>query len=236
MKTATNRITSNGPTELPKPNRIQEAVELPPLVLDKVNIHVVGISPLIVHNWSEKAIRMMLDKQTGKASKGREKKDPFADFKSSLYPLSDGKGYGIPAPAFKACAVTAANSVELKMTQMRMAFHVSWFLVPIIGEPITKPATEWDKEYAKELKPFHAQGISMRMDVVRLESGVADLRFRAWYPRWSAELEVEYNKQMLSLAQLVNLFRAGGLGCGIGEWRPSSPQCRSGEFGRFEIK
>lgn len=233
-----NRVADNGniTPQLPPPARIQEAVELPVFKLEKVNIQVVGITPLIVHNWSEKAIRMMLGKQTGEAQKTREKKDPFADFESSLYPLPGGKAYGVPAPAFKACAVTAANSVQLKMTSMRQAFHVSWYTVPIKGEPITTPLTEWDEKYADRMKKYHALGISMRMDVVRLETGVADLRFRAWYPKWSAELEVEYNSGMISLAQLINLIRAGGQGCGICEWRPSAPQCRSGEFGRFDVR
>lgn len=243
MKTTTaksaNRLAEAGLIEKHTngTNRIQEAVELPAMKMENVEIHVVGRSPLIVHNWSAKAIRQMLDKQMKTAAKGRDKKDPFDDFKSSLYPVVGTDNFGIPAPSFKACAVSAANAVELKMTQMRQAFHVAHYVVPVFGVPLTdEQLTEWDREYIKDMKPYHAKGISMRMDVVRLESGVADLRFRAWYPKWSAVLEVEYNPTMISLAQLVNLFRAGGLGCGVGEWRPSSPQCRSGEYGRFDIK
>lgn len=218
--------------------RIQEEVQLPEIRMERVEITVVGKSPLIVHNWSSKAVRMMLDKQLKVPSKGREKRDPFEEFVSSLYPVpnTDPQQYGMSAPAFKACAVSAANAVDLKMTQMRQAFHVNTYTVPVIGKPIKEPLTEWDSEYAKQLKPYHDLGWSMRMDVVRLDSGVADLRFRAWCPEWSATLEVEYNPSMISLPQLVNLFRSGGLGCGIGEWRPSSPKCRSGEYGRFDVK
>jgi hypothetical protein len=218
------------------PPTVNKTVDLPEWKLEVCEIHIVGKSPLITHAWSEKAIKMMLDKQMGIASKGREKKDPFADFKGSLYPVvGDVMQFGMPAPAFKACSVTAANSVELKMTQMRQAFHVNFYTVPITGEPITKPLTDWDVRYKKELAPYHKLGISMRMDVVRLETGVADLRFRAWWPKWKAKLEVEYNPRMITLPQLVNLIRAGGEGCGVGEWRPSSPHCRSGEYGRFTI-
>lgn len=215
-------------------------VELPALELRQVTVQIKGISPLIVHNWSEKAIRQMLDKQTKTAVKGREPKNPFEDFRGSLYPLpkqfvTPEAGYGVPAPAFKAAAVTAANDIQLKMTEMRRAFHVTSYTVPIIGVPLQSPVTEWDEKYSKELAPYHRQGISMRMDVVRLESGVADLRFRAWYPEWKASLNVEYNASIISLDQLFNLFRAAGYGCGICEWRPSAPQCRSGEFGRFSV-
>ena len=217
--------------------QISQVVDLPQWKQEICEIHVIGKTPLIVHAWSEKATRMMLRKQMGEASEGREKKDPFADFKGSLYPVPGEKWqFGVPAPAFKACAVTAANSVELQMTKMRQAFHVQAYTVPIEADPIKAPITEWDVKYKKELKPYHEVGISMRMDIVRLETGVADLRFRAWWPKWKAKLEVEYNPRMISLAQLLNLFRAGGFGCGICEWRPSAPQCRSGEYGRFEIE
>jgi hypothetical protein len=217
---------------------VQQVVDLPEIKFAEVQIQVIGKTPLIVHCWSQKAVGMMLGKQLGEASKGRAKKDPFEDFKGSLYPVMvNGKQrYGVPSPAFKACAVTASNDVELKMTTMRRAFHVSSYTVPIDAPPIKEPITEWDKKYLKELKPYHALGISMRMDVVRLQTGVADLRFRGWFPEWSATLLVEYNPSMITLAQLLNLFRAGGWGGGICEWRPSAPECRSGEYGRFTLK
>src|SRR5688572_21006546 len=104
---------------------LQQAVELPEFKEETARFVVVGISPLIVHNWSKKAIAMMLGKQLGEAKAGRKAKDPFDDFRGSLYPVEGKSGlYGVPAPAFKACAVSAANAVEEKMTQMRQAFHV----------------------------------------------------------------------------------------------------------------
>lgn len=226
--------------------RIHEVVDVPDLKFETVHIPIVGKTPLIVHNWSEKAIRMMLDKQLGKASKGREKKNPFEDFKGSLYPVMvDGKQrYGLPAPAFKACAVSGANAVELKMTQMKQAFHVNTYTIPINAPPLVRTPenvankiwTEYDDEFVTELKSYHALGIGMRRDIVRLQTGVADIRFRGWFPTWEAELEVEYNPALISLAQLMNLFRSGGYGVGVGEWRPGAPECRSGEYGRFDVK
>jgi len=57
------------------------------LDLVTIELHLEGTSPLITHAWSEKAKKMMLDKQMGKASKGKEKKDPIADYESSFYRL-----------------------------------------------------------------------------------------------------------------------------------------------------
>lgn len=218
---------------------VQKLVDLPELKFSEVEVQIIGKTPLIVHAWSQKAVKMMLGKQLGEASKGREKKDPFQDFVGSLYPVEvEGQTkYGVPAPSFKACAVSAANAVELKMTQMKQAFHVASYTVPIIAPPLKQEFfTEWDEKYKKELGSYHKLGIGMRMDVVRLQTGVADLRFRGWFPVWEAKLLIEFNPALISLAQLLNLFRAGGWGVGIGEWRPGAPECRSGEHGRFTLK
>jgi hypothetical protein len=75
----------------------------------------------------------------------------------------------------------------------------------------------------------------MREDTVRLETGVADLRYRAGFPEWAANLEITYNADIISKEQLYNLVDAAGYG-GIGEWRPSAPKCSSGSFGCFHIK
>ena len=79
-------------------------------------------------------------------------------------------------------------------------------------------------------------GISMRRDIVRLENGVADIRFRAFYPKWKAKVHVQYNKRAISQEQLLALIDAAGFGVGIGEWRPGAPKSESGQFGCFCVK
>lgn len=212
------------------------SILIPKIEYQTLSIVVRGKSPLIVHAWSAKAIRMMLNKQLGVASPGREKKDPLADFKGSLYYLPNDAGLGVPAPMFKACIVSGANDIELKMTEVKRSVHVQSYTVPLICPELDRAAyTEWDQKYDKELEWHHKLGCSMRQDLVKLESGVADIRFRGQFPVWKCELQVEYNTKVLTAEQVVNLFQSGGLGCGIGEWRPSAPVCRSGEFGRFEV-
>lgn len=201
-----------------------------------MEVTVKGKSPLIVHAWSAKAIRMMLGKQTGEPSAGRDKKDPLADFIGSLYHLPNDAGLGVPSPAFKACIVSGANDVELKMTEVKRCVHVVDYYTKIIAPQLAKENyTEWDTKHEKELEKYHGWGCSMRQDLVRLESGVADIRFRGCFPIWGAKIQIEFNSRSLTADQVVNLFQSGGLGCGIGEWRPSSPECRSGEYGRFEV-
>jgi hypothetical protein len=44
-------------------------------------------------------------------------------------------------------------------------------------------------------------------------------------------LDVRFNRNVLSAAQIVNLFNTAGFGGGIGEWRPE----KDGQFGMFHV-
>jgi hypothetical protein len=186
-----------------------EAVQLPAPALRTVEIRLVGTSALIVHRWSDKAKRQMLDKQTKRASAGKAAKDPDQDYQDSLYVLPDeqGGGYGFPTVAFKAAAVRAGTYSELKMTFLRGAFHVQGEMAKIEGEP----------------RP--------REDMVRIGMGVADIRYRAEFPQWSTTLTVKYNARAISLEMLLNLFQIAGFSVGVGEWRPE----KDGSYGMFEV-
>ena len=48
-----------------------QQIQLPPLNIQAVQFTLVGDSPLIVHAWSEKAKRQMLDKQMKRATKAK---------------------------------------------------------------------------------------------------------------------------------------------------------------------
>lgn len=195
----------------------EETVEIQRMRLERVIVPIEGETELIVHNWSEKSKRMMLDKQMGKVVK-RENKDPEEDYESSMYKFSDG-GIGFPAGAFKAACVGACRHFKnLPMTKVKVAMRVEG-----------KPGSDGVPLVKISGKP------RMREDTVRLETGVADLRYRAGFPEWTANLEITYNADIISLEQLYNLVDAAGYG-GVGEWRPSAPKNASGSFGCFHVK
>ena len=183
-----------------------QVITLNPPRVETVQIEVVGTASLICHRWSEKAKKQMLDKQTKAARTAKTAKDPKKDFEESLYAHPDG-GYGFPSVAFKAAAVRAGTYSDMKMTFLRGAFHVSGELVKISGEP------------------------SMREDMVRLPSRVADIRHRGEFKEWSATVPLQVNTSALSVEQLANLFVIAGFAVGVGEWRPE----RNGQYGRFEV-
>lgn len=196
------------------------SIELPPLALETIDIPLIGVSPLICHAWSEKAMRAMADKQQKKATKGREAKDPFREFADSLYWVSekpekiDGDAieaatFGFPAVAFKSAAVDACTSTgSITKVAARQAFHLLGETVSLIGPPP-----------------------SMREDVARVGMGTADLRYRGEFDPWGCVIRVQINAAVISAEQVVNLFNLAGFAVGIGDWRPQ----RDGPFGRFKV-
>lgn len=184
-----------------------QEVKLAGLAVQRIRLRLVGTSPLIVHKWSEKAKKQMLDKQMGRASQGKAKKDPDQDYREALYIREDGS-YGFPAVAFKAAAVRAGTYCDMKMIFLRGAFHVEGDLVHIEGEP------------------------EKREDMVRVGMGTADIRYRPEFKKWATELNIVYNNRALTDEQIVNLFEIAGFAVGVGEWRPE----KDGQFGRFEVE
>lgn len=182
------------------------AIELPSLNIQQVAFTLVGDSPLIVHAWSEKAKRQMLDKQMKKATKAKEAKDPEADYEACFY-RTPGGAYGFPAIGVKAAMISACRFADMKMTAARGAFHIDCEMLEVIGDP----------------RP--------REDMVRVGMGTADIRYRPEFPEWRIPVTLKINASVISAEQVANLLNIAGFGVGIGEWRPE----RNGQYGRFHV-
>ena len=180
----------------------------------RLQIRVIGETPLIMHRWSEKVIKEMLDKQRGiKKMAKKEAKDPQQDYEDSMYRMPDDSGYAFPAVAFKAAMVSACREIDdLTMTQARQLFHVKGIETPefvrINGTP------------------------RMRQDTVRVANGAADIRFRGEFVEWYADLEIDYNAAMLTASDVANLLSYAGASVGIGERRPER---EGNSFGLFRV-
>lgn len=210
-------------------------VELKPLRIKVIKLHIVGDSPLIVHAWSYKAQMMMLDKQMKKAAETDTKaaKDPVQCFKDTLSVMPGNTGFGFPAIAIKQALVAVANHMDLKKVDCRYAFHVVGDLVPITAPPLVEPFSEWDHKYWKEIEFEAKHGASMRMDMVRIGMGIADIRFRAQFLEWEINnIPIRYNASIISPEQITNLAELAGFSNGLGEWRPQ----KDGGFGMFHVK
>ena len=193
---------------------------IPPIETKTFTVKLVGDSSLIVHKWSEKAMKMILDKQTKKAGTGKEAKDPWADYCDSMYWMTKKPAnpteediakakFGFPVKAFKACAIDAGfqQGIIPKKTTARGAFHILGEMAEIEGHP------------------------QIREDMVRVGMGTADIRYRGEFPEWSVILTIKYNPRAMSAEQIINLLNFGGFSNGVGEWRPE----KDGDHGTFHV-
>jgi hypothetical protein len=190
-----------------------KTAELQRIKVETATITVKGLSPLIMHRWSEKIRKEMLDKQMKKTVK-KDPKSPEEQYEASIYRLDDGR-LGFPADAFKKAMIRGAKQIGLVMTDARTSFFVH-------GEYCTRDE--------RELVPIVGE-VQPREDMVRLNGATADIRFRGQVVGWEAQLSISYNASITSFDRIVNMLHAAGYGVGVGEWRPE----KDGTFGRFEV-
>lgn len=211
--------------------KAQEIIEIRPIEIQKTTIRIVGDTPLIMHAWSEKAKREMLEKQM-KVTKSKAKvaKNPVEDFIRSMYwitpmptemtadgferAVSDGAQFGFPVTAFKQAAISAAY--RMGWTKDKMSMRGAFFIT----------------EDTLGLLRIYSDTPIMREDMVRIGMGTADIRYRGEFRNWYADMEISFNKNgQYTLEQIVNIINAGGYACGVGEWRPE----KDGQNGMFHV-
>lgn len=197
-------------------------VQIAKVDVETLYVPIIGTSPLIVHNFSEKSRRQMLESQQGK-KKVKEIRDPQAEYQAAFYRIADENGgpdrYGFPVTAFKAATTGAARFYDksITMTALRQFLFMRGVMT---------------KADAQMLVEIHGDP-EMREDVVRLggASRSADLRYRPMFPQWGCTLTVTYVKSSIDRNSVLSLIDAGGMGIGVGEWRPE----KRGEYGTYQI-
>jgi len=189
-------------------------IEIPAPNIQLIKVKIIGTSPLIYHKWAEKAIKMIEDKQQKKATKGREARDPDAEYKDSFYYDADGD-IAFPARNIKQAIVGSARFLQdVKMTILRGAVFV-----------------KGDKEGMIKVE-YKAKDKRMRKDMVTVGMGTADVRYRGELLDWSMTFIIEYDGDLMSASQVVNLLQRAGFSQGLGEWRPE----KNGDNGTFEVE
>jgi hypothetical protein len=217
--TATKRSPSraNGKTDATKvvaPPAIQSSA--PQIAIDRLaeetlRVPILGTTAFICHNFSEKSKKQMLDAMQGKKTP-KTPKNPQAEYEAAFYRDKDGDP-GFPANGFKLATVSASRFYGKDVTKVGLRQFLFIFgenhaeLVKIKGEP------------------------PMREDVVRVGQGGTDLRYRPEFPEWSTVLEVTYFTSVLTRDSVLSLIDAGGMGVGVGEWRPE----KDGVYGTYKI-
>jgi len=221
----------------------QVSVEIPAPDIQRMMVEIEGDAPLIFHQWSEKAKKMMRDKHAKKAGAGKKsKREPIEEYKQTFYLDSDGY-VSFPARCIKQAIVGAGRQVDgIPMTLIRGAIFVvgdkdGMIQVKHADEPI-KISGQIEK-YDIERRPEGLYGydpelpevVQMREDPVTVGRGSADLRYRGQVRDWTMKFMVRWNADVFSAEQVLNLLQIAGFSQGLGDWRP---EC-DGHFGVFSL-
>lgn len=224
-----------------------ETVTMKPIKIDHVKVRIVGDTPLIVHAWSEKAKREMLEAQTGgkKKIKKRPSKMPFDDFARALYWLTEMPTEIIKDPgtqedrdvvteelfdeAIKNGARFGFPANSFKQSANSAAYRMGW----VSNQMALRGSYFLNAEDSGYLVEIKGDKPMLREDMVRVGIGTADIRYRPIFEHWYCDMILEYNASgSMSLDDILNCINAGGYAVGVGEWRPE----RDGSFGRFHVE
>jgi hypothetical protein len=204
-------------------NTKEENVTIKAPSISTAAFKIVGTSPYIQLRFSQKAIETMMAKHAAGSQankkKAKEPRDFDADFLAAQHISTDGWA-GIPASAFRNAMISACRLVGFKMTLAKLSLftEADGFdkvdLVPLIkinGEP--------------EKHVMHA----------RNATGVCDIRVRAKFWPWSADVRVSYDADQFTATDVANLLQRVGQQVGIGEGRNDSKMSAGMGWGGFTL-
>lgn len=193
------------------------AISVIELDTGEVTAYIIGTSPLIFNRMAEKAKRDLLlpfGRKTAADKAQQLKHDPLAEFRASVY-RNSGDSHPtrlkFPAPGFKGVLETAALEVPgAKKAQIGRLTWVTGTHVHIYGVP------------------------QLLMSVVRSAdmNKTPDIRTRAILQEWCCEVTLNYVRPTLTMQAVANLLAAGGLLCGIGDFRQEKG---AGNYGQFRL-
>ena len=207
----------------------EEGKKKRPLVISPPNFkraifRIIGIAPYVQLAFSGKAQNKMREKheQGSQAKKGikREKRDFNEDYKNAFHVSTEG-WHGIPAAAFRNAMISACRVVGFQMTKAKLSVFVE-------EDGISKgDGTPMVKIEGTPEKVVHH---------VRNATGVADLRARAMWREWAANVTFRWDDDQFSMQDMLNLLARVGLQVGIGEGRPDSKTSAGMGWGMFKLE
>lgn len=183
----------------------------------QIEVGIVGTKPIILNRMAEKAKRELLLPKGRKTAADRAttlKHDPVTEYRNSAYRhLGDARPTRLcfPAPGFKGAMMTAALDMPgAKKAEIGRLVWVDDYAVDLYGVP------------------------ELLMSVVRSAdmNRTPDIRTRAIIPQWACIVRLSFTKPKLNARTTFNLLAAGGITCGIGDFRQEKGK---GNFGQYRV-
>jgi hypothetical protein len=184
--------------------------EIRPLLRGKGVLRLIGTMPMYQNRMAEKAKQTLLvgGARKGAADRAHVKHHPLEEFRSAAEILPDGPtAIGLKVRAIKGAMAEAALATPgLNKVDVHRFVYLPNEFVPLYGRPYLK------------------------MDVVR-QAGMnrtPDIRTRAFFQKWAAEVEFSFVTPQLSRHSVLTLLYNAGEIVGIGDDRIGKGGSRGG--------
>lgn len=202
----------------------KEAVEIKPPNMRNLETVAIGLSPLLICRFSQKAMDAIEAKQaagsTTKKGAKREARDFDADFEGARHISTEGWD-GIHAGAIRNGMIDACRLVGFTMTMAKMCVFVE--------------ADGFDKVDGVPLIRIHGGEMEKNRMMGRNKNGSFDLRIRPMWRQWRLNLRISFDADQFKPADVMNLLARVGAQVGIGEGRPFSRDSPGMGMGLFRL-
>jgi len=179
-----------------------------------IKLRIIGQTALFQNRMANKVKQGLLvgTKKKTRAERVEIKHDPVREFRNSMELMPAGPtAVGLRVVAVKAAMCTAAlETAGLTKSSTQRLLFMPGDLTALYGTP------------------------QLRLDVVRSAdmNRTPDIRSRAYFPRWGAEVEIRYIVPQLSARSVSTLLYNAGILVGVGDFRQEKGK---GAFGSFRV-
>lgn len=186
-----------------------------------INLKLVGIAPLLMHNGrlsdaldpATKALKVA-SKSTGKSTDAGQESISMAEFIGGLY--VDDKGLYLPGVAFERALRDGSLGVQ---KGMKKKFDAG---VQVLDDARLVIPTKFKSPEDLFHTGLHTFRVSARVMSARI------MRTRPKFDAWSAVFRVDFNESLIDKDLLLAAAEYAGNAVGLGDWRP--------RFGRFTVE
>lgn len=196
-----------------KPTETAE-IKVPMLKRASVKLRIVGTTPLFQNRMANKVLANLLvgSRKKTRAERLDIKHNPLEEYRNSAEIVPAGPtALGIRVVAIKRSMCTAAlETAGVTKTSAQRLLFMPGDLAPLYGTP------------------------QLRMDPVKSAdiNRTPDIRSRAYFPKWGAEIDIQYIVPQLSVTSVVSLLCNAGVLIGVGDYRQEKG---AGAFGSFRV-
>ena len=226
---------------------LEERITIGAPRLLQLQVVLLSTTPLMVNRFSAKAIEMMSSKQQAGPTAGKGRQREAKDFDAAFHGarhLSEEGWDGVAAGGLRAAMISACRLVGFKMTLAKLAVFVEADGFDIVdGTPLIRIYSYGGDGDAKPSRqavsgPLETPVLLPEKSIMhaRNETGVADIRIRPMWRKWSLRPRIRYDADQFTATDVSNLLSRVGQQVGLGEGRHDSRKSTGLGFGCFELR